>query len=147
MDGVQQVHLFLCRRNPSPGSTARQPASRSCLQSGLRAVSPEAVSSTQEALGAGAWVVPLLLYTSGRNFCHLLIINSVPSLKNLAKSLSVPYNTGFFKGQFLSCLLSQETWFRDSLKGDQILWLYENSPFQQWEMGKREDRELQSQLS
>ena len=29
-----------------------------------------------------------------------------------------------FKGQFFSCLLSQETWFRDSLKCGQTLWLY-----------------------
>lgn len=51
-----------------------------------------------------------------------------------------------FKGQFLSCLLSQEAWFRDGLKGDHTLWLYVNSFSSDGRWG-RQDRELYSQFS
>lgn len=47
-----------------------------------------------------------------------------------------PLEHRIFKGQFFSCLLSQETWFRDSVKGEQILWLY--SSIGRWEKRRTE---------
>lgn len=56
-------------------------------------------------------------------FLSFAIMNSVPSFKRACEIFICSLEHKIFKGQFLSCLLSREAWFRDSLEGDQILGL------------------------
>lgn len=68
-------------------------------------------------------------------FLSFAIMNSVPSFKRACEIFICSLEHKIFKGQFLSCLLSRETWFRDSLEGDQIVGLCVNAPSSQREMG------------
>lgn len=88
-----------------------------------------------EALGKEGRVCLLFLYTSQRSFLSFAIMNSVPSFKRACEIFICSLEHKIFKGQFLSCLLSWETWFGDSLKGDQIVGLCVNAPSSQWEWG------------
>lgn len=75
----------------------------------------------------GGICLPLCMHL-GEGF--VIFYNKLCAFFEKACKISIcPLEHWIFKGQFLSCLLSQEMWFQDSLKGFQILWPYVKSSF------------------
>lgn len=93
------------------------------------------MSSPGGGPGDGGKSVPPLSVHIPEKFLSFAIMNSVPSFKRACEIFICSLEHKIFKGQFLSCLLSREMWFRDSLEGDQIVGLCVNAPSSQWEMG------------
>lgn len=77
-------------------------------------------------------------------FLSSAVINSVPSVKRLAKSLSAPQNAGFLKVNFSLVSYHKKRGLEIVWKCGQTLWLYVPTMGDEEEKG---DRELCSQFS
>lgn len=86
-----------CGLGCCPCSTAQPPTSSLCNH---RAALQQPGNSTQGGPGDGAWNGPPSPVHIWEKFLSFAIIDSVPSLKRLSKSLSAPCNTGFLKVNF-----------------------------------------------